>query len=97
MIAVPLTGPLTLDVSFDDTRAWGTVRTGASGAYVGKASGSVLNGGTQLNLEAPLSGLGSPDGLVVRIALNLADGHAAITFRLNGGEISGPATLTRTN
>jgi hypothetical protein len=97
MIAVPSYGPLTLDLTFDDTRAWGTLQTGASGAYTGEAHGSVVKGGTQLEIEAPLSGPGCPEGLTVSVALNVLSGHAVVTFRLNGGAMSGPATMTRTN
>ena len=97
MIAVPSNGPLVLDVTFDDTRTWGTVTTGASGAYTGTAQGLVRNGGTQLEIQAPLSGPGCPEGLVVAVVLNVSSGQATVTFRLNGGEISGSATLTRTN
>ena len=94
MIAVPASGPVALDVTFDDTRVAGTIKTGASGAYVGDAQGSLL-GGSQLNVEASLSGPGCPEGLTVTVLLNLSTGKGTVTFHLNGGAISGPATLTR--
>lgn len=95
MIAVPSSGPLTLDLTFDETRVWGTIRTGASGAYVGDVQGSVANGGTQVDIAAALTGPGCPEGLQVNVTLNTATGRASVTFRLNGGSISGPATLTQ--
>ena len=95
MVAVPSYGPIAVDLTFDDTRAWGTLHTGASGAYVGEVHGSVLNGGTQLQVEAPLSGFGCPEGLVISLELNVSSGQGTVTFRLNGGAMSGSATLTR--
>lgn len=97
MIAVPSYGPLVLDLKFDDTRVWGTVETGASGAFKGDAQGRVLNGGAQLEMETALSGPGCPEGLTVSVSLNVSSGRGLITFRLNGGSMSGSATVVRAN
>lgn len=95
MMAVPSHGPLTLELTFDDTRAWGTVKTGSSGAYNGEAHGYVRNGVPRLDVQAALVGPGCPDGLTIDIDLNVATGHAEVTFRLHGGLVSGSAELAR--
>ena len=97
MIAVPSHGPLVVNLTFDDTRAWGTIQTGSSGAYYGEAHGYLRNDGARLEVEAPLVGPGCPDGLTISIALNMATGHADVAFHLNGGAMSGSATLAREN
>jgi hypothetical protein len=96
MIAVPSYGPLVVNLTFDDTRAWGTIQTGASGVYRGEAHGDRQNNG-HLKVEAPLAGPGCPDGLTIDIDLNMATGHADVTFHLNGGAMSGSAVLAREN
>ena len=96
MISVPSHGPLTLNLTFDDTRAWGTIQTGSSGAYQGEAHGYLRNSG-HLEVEAPLVGPGCPEGLTVDIDLNMATGRADVTFHLNGGAMSGSASLTHEN
>jgi hypothetical protein len=95
MIAVPSNGPLVVNLTFDETRAWGTIQTGNSGVYHGEAQGYVRNAGTNLEVEAPLVGSGCPEGLTIRIDLNIATGHAEVTFHLNGGAMSGSAVLAR--
>jgi hypothetical protein len=97
LIAVPSYGPVVVNLTFDDTRAWGTLQTGSSGVYHGEAHGYMRNGGARLEVEAPLVGPGCPDGLTIGIDLNMATGHADVTFHLNGGAMSGSAALTREN
>jgi hypothetical protein len=95
MMAVPSHGPLTVQLTFDDTRAWGTLKTGSSGAYSGEAHGYVRNGGARLDVQAALVGPGCPDGLTIDIGLDVATGRTEVTFRLNGGVVSGSAELAR--
>jgi hypothetical protein len=95
MIVVPFYGPLIVELTFDDARAWGTVQTGSSGVYHGEAHGYVRNGGARLEVEAALVGPGCPDGLTIGINLDVATGRAEVTFHLNGGAMSGLAVLAR--
>jgi hypothetical protein len=95
MIAVPSHGPLIVDLTSDDTRAWGTVEIGTSGVYHGEAHGYVQTGGARISVQAPLVGPGCPEGLTIDIGLDVATGHAEVTLRLNAGVASGSAVLAR--